>query len=475
MKKLFVDVSAMRQYFQRNAVPSGIQRVIVLFVQGAVLDRGVGNVFLSYVGKGGGYRAVPVPCADALGTEKLRELLNIPAATIATLPTLEKYRTHRAKRLLHYLLREYNAARGNDAHFRRRGTTIEGWRAAKHNAVLSRRRESKATPPHRAFSDIAAPGDDLILMDASWVVGGLPGACRAAAADGVNVIPFVHDLIPLNLPYVVSRDQRYKFHAWLGAVPEYAQRFLANSEFTARDLRQYLSEIPGGGSADVVAVPLAQERFPVLEGEAATGADGSDDVPTPFRASQEIASVDAAVAALLKGPFVLCVGTIEIRKNPWRIAQAWKQLVERGIPDLPKLVFAGRKGWLVEDFRNLMSATGQLGGYVEIIDGPSDTDLDFLYRHCEFTVLASLYEGWGLPIGEGLSYGKTGVVADMSSMPEVGGDMVEYCDPRSISSIADACARLVTDTERRRTLEARIAETRLRSWPDVVRDILAAI
>ena len=108
------------------------------------------------------------------------------------------------------------------------------------------------------------------------------------------------------------------------------------------------------------------------------------------------------------------------------------------------------------------------------LDGPADHELAHLYRSCLFTATVSLYEGWGLPIGEGLSYGKTGVVSKAASMPEVGGDMVAYCDPASMQSIEAAVRRLL-DPDHRKALEARIAETDLRGWEDVGRDVLAAL
>jgi hypothetical protein len=142
---------------------------------------------------------------------------------------------------------------------------------------------------------------------------------------------------------------------------------------------------------------------------------------------------------------------------------------------MPRLVLAGRAGWLNEDFEKLMAATGNLGGWIRVVHGPTDAELDHLYRNCLFTVCVSLKEGWGLPIGESLGYGKTGVVSGVSSMPEVGGNMVEYCDPRSISSIEAACRRLVAEPDHRAALERRIAEAHLRGWGDVAADLVGAI
>jgi glycosyltransferase involved in cell wall biosynthesis len=122
-----------------------------------------------------------------------------------------------------------------------------------------------------------------------------------------------------------------------------------------------------------------------------------------------------------------------------------------------------------------MQATGRLGGWVEIAERPSDDTLAYLYRNCLFTVTVSFYEGWGLPIGESLAYGKTAVVSNSSAMPEVGGNMVEYCDPHSMDSIKDACLRLIDNPDYRKELEERIANAHLRSWDDVARDMLEAI
>ena len=87
-------------------------------------------------------------------------------------------------------------------------------------------------------------------------------------------------------------------------------------------------------------------------------------------------------------------------------------------------------------------------------------------------MMPSIYEGWGLPVGEALSYGKTAIVADGSSLPEVGGDLVEYCDPGSVDSIAEAVRALVAAPERRLELERRISQAHLRRWRDVAEDLL---
>ena len=57
-------------------------------------------------------------------------------------------------------------------------------------------------------------------------------------------------------------------------------------------------------------------------------------------------------------------------------------------------------------------------------------------------------------------------------MPEVCGDIVEYCDSHSLNSIEAACRKLISDPSHREALEAKIAATRLRSWNDVTQDFV---
>jgi len=128
-----------------------------------------------------------------------------------------------------------------------------------------------------------------------------------------------------------------------------------------------------------------------------------------------------------------------------------------------------------QDFDALLQATGNIFGWVEVVECPTDAELATLYRKCQFLVMPSLYEGWGLPVGEALSYGKTAVVSGTSSLPEVGEDLVEYCDPVSIDSIMEACLRLIENPTYRAHLEQRIKETHLRGWEDVASELVAAI
>ncbi len=64
----------------------------------------------------------------------------------------------------------------------------------------------------------------------------------------------------------------------------------------------------------------------------------------------------------------------------------------------------------------------------------------------------SLGEGFGLPVLEAMAAGAPVVTSNVSSLPEVGGDAVEYVDPSDVASIAAGLRRVLGDDSRRAEL-----------------------
>ena len=175
--------------------------------------------------------------------------------------------------------------------------------------------------------------------------------------------------------------------------------------------------------------------------------------------------------------YVLFVSTIEIRKNHRLLVKVWRQLLERhGADAVPALIFAGQIGWLVDDLLAELTASDYLGGKIVLLRGLSDAELRQAYRASLFTVFPSLCEGWGLPIAESLVHGKFCVASDRTSIPEVGGDLIDYFDP---SNEADALAkieRLLLDPGYLKAREARLrAEYRPRTWADCVHALIGKL
>jgi glycosyltransferase involved in cell wall biosynthesis len=67
-----------------------------------------------------------------------------------------------------------------------------------------------------------------------------------------------------------------------------------------------------------------------------------------------------------------------------------------------------------------------------------DVELVSLYQKARCLFFPSLYEGFGLPVLEGLACGLPIAASNNSSIPEVAGDLAVYFDPLNVESMAEA-------------------------------------
>jgi glycosyltransferase involved in cell wall biosynthesis len=183
--------------------------------------------------------------------------------------------------------------------------------------------------------------------------------------------------------------------------------------------------------------------------------------------------LDPAVAqALPRAGFVLAVGTLEPRKNLPRLVAAYGEL-EKELQSRHPLVVVGALGW---ETGETLEALRSLGSRCTLLGYVSDTALAELYRRCAVFCYPSLGEGFGLPVLEAMAAGAAVLTSNVSSLPEVGGDAVQYADPREVASIADGLRRLLTDASRRDEL-ARRARARAGefSWERFAETVLGTL
>lgn len=175
-------------------------------------------------------------------------------------------------------------------------------------------------------------------------------------------------------------------------------------------------------------------RFPSAHRKASVALLGA----TPIVASELSAT---EMAKLPTSGFVLAVGTLEPRKNLPRLVAAYSSLSEELQRDHP-LVVVGALGW---EAGETLDALRSLGERCTLLGHVSDGELLELYRRCAVFCYPSLGEGFGLPVAEAMAQGAAVVTSNVSSLPEVGGEAVEYVDPRSVASIMEGMRRVLGD------------------------------
>jgi glycosyltransferase involved in cell wall biosynthesis len=295
------------------------------------------------------------------------------------------------------------------------------------------------------------PGDRCVATGAYWIVDEYGKALLRLRAKGVRIGAYVYDLIPITHGPLVTASTRevvIERALELFAVCDF---FLAISRFVERELRGILANEMGRRPV-TSTVPLPHE----LPGGEMSAASGEPAHPRPF---------------------VLCVGTLEARKNQLLLFDVWAALIRKhGAHAVPDLVLVGRWGWRSEELRALCEETEFLSGRIVVKAGVSDAELAALYGACLFTAFPSFLEGWGLPVGESLAAGKLCVAADATSVPEVGGDFVDYIGPHDRLSAFDVIERAIFDETHRADRERQIAASfRARSWQDTTDAFHAAV
>jgi alpha-1,3-rhamnosyl/mannosyltransferase len=142
---------------------------------------------------------------------------------------------------------------------------------------------------------------------------------------------------------------------------------------------------------------------------------------------------------LSAGRYVLCVGSLEPRKNLGRLLQAWDLVRERLPADFELVIAggAGSKSVFAEERIGPVPPKSRLLGYV------AEGALPALYAGAAAFVYPSLSEGFGLPPLEAMAAGTPVITSATSALPEITADAALLIDPRSPSEIASAIQRLV--------------------------------
>jgi glycosyltransferase involved in cell wall biosynthesis len=299
----------------------------------------------------------------------------------------------------------------------------------------------------------------LINLGTSWTLANyfltirmLKSRCR------LRYVAFVHDCIPALFPELCATQTVRDYLGWVSGVFRHADLFLVNSSTTARDLIGI-----GATLGHSVATPRRIALDARFQGDAVEPVGREDTFAMENRRERE--------------PFVLFVASFELRKNHRAAFRAWLELIERrGRRNVPLLVCVGGRGWQCDATMQLLRSSRGLRSRVRVLSGVSDAVLDQLYRDCLFTLYPSLYEGWGLPVTESLSYAKVPLVADVPALRESGGNLAEYFDPAEDRDLVAKLQLLIDDRQYRDRREAEIRQDfRGRAWREVAQDILDAV
>jgi len=262
-----------------------------------------------------------------------------------------------------------------------------------------------------------------------------PGRCYAV----------FHDAIALRLPDLTAQDHQPNFAEYVRALGAFDKVVCVSCE-VENDLQHYWT------SLGVSRMPTAVLGWPTDFGK-----DRPDALPR-FDTRR-----------------ILCVATLERRKNHLKLLEAAETLWAGGLDF--ELVLVGRMtadwGATVLTEANRLVDQGRPLKWLRHI---SDQALHQAYHDCSFTVYPSVREGFGLPILESLWHGRPCVCGANGALGEVsagGGCLTVTC--ADTNAVADGMRQLLTDRALYDRLFAEARQRRFRSWDDYTNALLHEI
>lgn len=160
---------------------------------------------------------------------------------------------------------------------------------------------------------------------------------------------------------------------------------------------------------------------------------------------------------------ILCVGSLDVRKNQISLVRAAAQVTST-VPF--KLVFVGNYGYGQKELTNEIDFYRKKGINIEVITGASDQEIQRLYAACDFTVFCSVAEGFGLPILESLAFKKPVITSNIGSMMEIGKVIggCRFVDPLDVGSIASAITKMLNDPAELKQMTQQIESSKWPTW-----------
>lgn len=299
----------------------------------------------------------------------------------------------------------------------------------------------------------AGAGNTVILLGAFWGLGNTVDRYLPSKRAGARLAAYIYDIIPISHPEYCDANLVRDFSTSLSEICLVCDFMLTISDFTRITLDKFLAD-NGARKIPTATVPLAHSL---------TGPPTS------------VHSWPVSLQRVRGREFVAYVSTVEGRKNHAYVINVWRKLIADGV-EVPDLVFVGRKGWRISGLMDLLDGTQNLGGRVHIVHDLTDAELNAVYRESLFTIFTSFVEGWGLPVGESLMHGTPCVASSTSSIPEVGGDFVDYVDPNNVNEGVAVIGRMIQDRDYLASRRQNIVDNFVpRGWAEVARTFVDQI
>jgi glycosyltransferase involved in cell wall biosynthesis len=304
------------------------------------------------------------------------------------------------------------------------GVDVTGWTAWHRGTAAA------TVPRVRGPRRLPLPGRPLI---AAWErgLGPVPSGTDLVHATtlllpprrGRPLVVTIHDAVPWTHPETLT-PRGVRWHRAM------AQRAARTADAIV---------VPSAATARALAGVLDLERAPEVVPLGVTA------LPAPADAAARLERL-----GLTAGGYVLSLATLEPRKGLDVLIRA---MATPAAPALP-LVLVGAAGWGGVDPRAVAAEAGLAAGRLRVLGHLGDDDLAAVLGAATVLTVPSRVEGFGLPVVEGMAAGVPVVTSRDDALVEVGGPATLPSDTGDPDALADALARVCTDTALRASMIA---------------------
>lgn len=247
---------------------------------------------------------------------------------------------------------------------------------------------------------------------------------QGLSGKNIRSVVTIHDLIFERLPSHFKPVDRLIYRHKFRSACERADVVIAISEQTKRDIMDLYK--------------VREEKIKVVY---------QDCNPVFKEKTEPLARNEVLNFYGIQKPYILCIGTLEERKNQLRLVEAFHQL---GKSDF-QLVLIGKATSYTSRITDFIT-TNDLNNRVLILQNVPTAHLPALYQAAEIFAYVSIYEGFGIPILEALHSGTPVLSARGSCLEEAGGPGGLYADPYKTADISHQLEKLITDVSLRKSL-----------------------
>jgi glycosyltransferase involved in cell wall biosynthesis len=248
---------------------------------------------------------------------------------------------------------------------------------------------------------------------------------------GVPFVIVVHDLQYQAYPQFFTEEERYHSDYYFREACRMAARLICVSEYT----RQMV----------LASTKLPLEKVITIQSTLINRLE----MVAPERVQEVLDEY-----GLRKDGYLLYPANFWQHKNHETLLAAFSMYLSSHPTTDLKLVLTGAPGARMDTLSQKAEQMG-LKGRVIFPGFVSPQKLSTLLQGCLALIFPSLYEGFGLPVLEAMSFGKAVLCSNLTSLPEVSESAAHLFDPRKPDEIANAIERIHGDSDYRNELAAR--------------------